>query len=63
MPATIKALRILTSIPADSAIRYIITGARNAGEEITEVEARRRLNSLKYKIAGTLGIAGGAGFY
>jgi hypothetical protein len=63
MPATIKALRVLTSIPADSAIRYIITGARNAGEEITEVEARRRLNSLKYKIAGTLGIAGGAGFY
>ena len=62
LPTLVKGLRILSSMPENTAIRYIITGSRKAGQEINENEARQRYKNFKYAVTGTLGITSGIGY-
>ena len=62
LPSIIKVGRFLSALPENVAIRYIITGAQNAGEEITEQAARQRYRALKSKIGYGLVGASAIGF-
>ena len=62
-PSIIKGARIVSTMPENIAISYIMRSATEAGEEITEQAARKQWRGLTAKYlypAGILGLGGGA---
>ena len=62
-PAFIKGVKIISTMPENVAISYIMRSATEAGEEITEQAARKQWRGLTAKYlypAGILGLSGGA---
>ena len=63
IPSLIKGLKILSTVPENVAISYIMRGAAEAGEDITEQAARKAWRSTTNKLlypAGILGLGGGS---
>ncbi len=59
LPTAIKVARFIFSAPENVALRWIITNAKNAGEEITEQGARQKLRSYKALLGGgAFGVSG-----
>lgn len=59
LPTAIKVARFVLSVPENFALRFIITAAQNAGEEITEQAARQKLRNLKALLGGgAFGVSG-----
>jgi len=61
MPALIKGLRVLSTYPESVALRFMMRGATEAGEELTEAEAKRRWRSISRYLG--LGTFAGLGSY
>ena len=62
-PSLIKGAKIVSTMPENIAISYIMRSATEAGEEITEQAARKQWRGLTAKYlypAGILGLGGGA---
>jgi len=62
LPSLIKALRVLSAMPENMAIRSIITANKNAGMEISEQVARQRYKSGMNQLSGFLGVTSATGF-
>ena len=59
LPTAIKVARFIFSAPENVALRWIITNAQNAGEEITEQGARQKLRNYKALLGGgAFGVSG-----
>jgi len=62
-PAVLKGAKILSTMPENVAISYIMRSVTEAGEEITEQAARKQYRQFTNKIlypTGILGLSGGA---
>ena len=62
-PSILKGAKIISTMPENIAISYIMRSATEAGEEITEQAARKQWRGLTAKYlypAGILGLGGGA---
>lgn len=62
-PAVLKGAKILSTMPENVAISYIMRSATEAGEEITEQAARKQYRQFTNKVlypTGILGLGGGA---
>jgi len=62
-PSVLKGAKILSTMPENVAISYIMRSATEAGEEITEQAARKQYRQFTNKVlypTGILGLGGGA---
>jgi hypothetical protein len=52
VPAVFKVARVLSTMPENIALRYIMRGAAESGQEVTEAEAKQRWRSISRRILG-----------